>query len=96
MPFTEVPVRLAPLRRDPVSGAVTALVRFPDDWVREACVVYTSEEQFMLFQSELQMNGEAYRPGVRVTVPGGAPRGARPVPRAARSRSRGSRAIRLR
>ncbi|NUU23600.1 MAG: hypothetical protein HOV68_19160 [Streptomycetaceae bacterium] len=80
MPYTSTPVRLAQVRRDAVSGAVTALVRFPPGWSRDVPVVYAADEQFVLLSGELHMNGTVHRPGVRVTVPGGTARSASSTP----------------
>ncbi|MEU8132009.1 hypothetical protein [Streptodolium elevatio] len=83
MPFTDTPVRLARLRRDSVTTATAALVRFPPGWSRTACVAYASDEEFMLLSGELRMSGQVHRPGVRVRVPGGTPRRASSTPRGA-------------
>lgn len=83
MPFTDIPVRLAPLRRDAAGGATAVLVRFPAGWARPACVAYGSDEEFLLLSGELRMNGVTHRPGVRVLVPAGTPRQASSTPRGA-------------
>ncbi|MDI2131868.1 hypothetical protein QI554_37655 [Yinghuangia seranimata] len=74
MPFTATPVRLATLRWDAGSGAVSALVRFPPGWARPTAVAYAFDEHFLLLSGELRMNGSTYRPGRWVTVPGGGTR----------------------
>jgi hypothetical protein len=71
------------LSRDPVTGACTALMRYPRGWRREGPEHITAAEEFYVLDGAFELNGQTYAPDCYAYLPAGWPRHAMSTPEGA-------------
>lgn len=74
IPDSNLPVELVRLESAPPSHGFTSFVRFPRGWQRRVAGSYVSNEEFIVLDGKLEMNGTIYSAGEWVFVPAGAER----------------------
>ena len=74
VPGGSLPVSVSRLHADPVTRAMTLVVRFPAGWERAEVGSYSSTEEVYLLAGTLEMNGTRHEAGSWLRVPAGASR----------------------